>query len=174
MRLVSEKSSDIYVRDESGLHIAPTWVIATMPVFFLALVSSLILIIMGIFLDISRSVLIVSYIVFFISVFWGTFCDVFFEYQMNCTWDFSDKSSPVFRYRLNSTVALTKDPKVSVKVKELDRVKVRKNEVVLFGIFTKKAPMQRDKTLHSVKLKINFIDRDSIIARLNEIKRKEN
>ncbi len=158
---------NIIVRDESKLHTVPTKVISTMPIFIFVMFISIIISIV-LFCKKNISAGCIWFGVAFACWLWGKFVDIFFEFKKNYKIEFQ-KSQFKVTYDLDSQIYSSKDHKVTVTIKEIEKFHKRRNKVVIFGSITTKKPKQGTKEIKKYVLDLKgFDDCDTIIKKLSD------
>ena len=158
---------NIIVRDESKLHNVPTKVISTMPIFIFVMLISIIVSIVLFF----KQKIPIACIWLGVAVVcwaWGKFVDIFFNFKKNYTIEFQ-KTQAKATYDLDNQIYSSKDCKVTIIIKDIEKIIPKKNKVVIHGNITLKKPKQNKKELKKYVLDLQGFDNcDSIIEKLND------
>ena len=139
------KSGSVLKRDESGLRNVPGIVVWTMPLFVILMVGCGVAFVITLLT--SRTFGIVQTILFIVAVLswaWGEFVDKFYNFQENLRYEVKNKSL-VCRYELAGSVIPTSNKTVTIKIKDVTKIKRKKNGFKVVGDLTESRPFSKEK-----------------------------
>lgn len=146
-----------YLRDDSKLHNASTFIILLNAFAWVALVVDIGFLILG------KEKLIYGAILLGIIIF-GIFTDTYYNYY-ECAKISFDRNKVIFEYKLNSN--LMGNQGVKINIKDIKKIKFKRNKAVVYGDIVKKQPMTKSKTLTKVEIPTNFgRDTDKVLENL--------
>lgn len=153
--------NNIMVRDETKLHNVPTKVISTMPIFILVMVISIIISIV-LFCKRNIPVACIWLGAAFICWAWGKFVDIYYNFKKNYKIEFQNNKITA-TYDLDNQIYSSKDCTVNVVIKDISKIKCRRNSIMIYGNITIKKPRQNKKVLTKYVLDLKgFTECDNI------------
>lgn len=173
-KLVRDTDSKIYKRDERGMKNIPSFLPILLSLeLIISIVSGVVLLINLLTSGFNSACLVCSFIII-ISIIHGIFCDCYYNWHEDVRYEISSEGKITYVYNLNEC-ALTSKREVRIKINEVQKRKLKgKTKVTLYGNFSKRAPMQKPKTINKVVLHIDLHERDEILKFIdNEIERSK-
>lgn len=135
-----------YLRDESKLHTANTFIILLNAFAWVVLLIDIGFLILG------KEKIIYGAILLVIIAF-GIFSDYYYNYY-ECVKLSFDRNKIIYEYKLNSNLVGNRGVKINIS--NVKKIKFRKNKAIIYGDITKKQPMLRTKSLNKVEIPTNF------------------
>lgn len=146
-----------YLRDDSKLHNASTFIILLNAFAWIVLFVDIGFLIFG------KDKLIYGIVLISIAIF-GVFSDTYYNYY-ECAKISFDRNKVVFEYKLNSNLMGNRGVKVSIK--DIEKIKFKRNKAIIYGNVVKKQPMTKPKTLNKIEIPTNFgKDTDKVLENL--------
>lgn len=164
-----KSSTVVYKRDESKMHNAPNFLPVLLSIEVILIIVSLIYVFVSILTHSTDSVgFLVFAVIAIVCIVHGTFCDYFYNWYENVRYEINNNKISYY-YNLNEC-ALSSNREVRIQIVSLTKFKLKgKKKVVLFGKFTKKAPLRNTKELNKITLQIDLTERDDIIKAFESI-----
>lgn len=159
----------VYHRNETNLHNVPNAVPSLMMIDFFACLISTIVLIIGLF-GRNKTAIIVSCSILAVGMLASIFCDNYFNWYINCTYDLSKKNKLIYSFNLNG-VSVSQN-KTVVTISDVSKFKVKGNKISIKGCIEKRAPLRQVKTLKKIDIPFDFDDdaKAAVLERLNAIK----
>ena len=158
---------NIITRDESKLHIVPTKVISTMPIFMIMMCISIIISIV-LFCKQKISVALIWLSVALICWVWGKFVDIYFDFHKNYKIEFQSNQVKI-TYDLDNQIYPSKDCKVTIIINKVTKLVSKHNKIVIYGDITKKQPRQNKKEIKKYVIDLHgFTNYDTILKKLEK------
>lgn len=157
------KVEEFYKRDESKIKLCPAWVIYTMPLVFILMLVSVVLMVSGF----RKTTGYIGLVLFLLSFFWSIFSDKIFSMYENCRVLFKE-DCVVYKYDLNRSVMPSSNVTTTVTLSEISKIKVKRKTIVVKGRISRRAPLKKEVQIKKVELPIDFVERSEIVNKLKE------
>lgn len=163
-KLVNKSSENTFIRDESKIKYCPAWAIYSMPFVLLALCICLVMGIKNFGINVYS---ITSCIISIILIGYSKFVDIYYDMYEDLRISFVG-SRVLIQYKLNSEVMPSSNVIATITVIKIDKIKLKKNSVVIKGLMQKEAPLKKAKKVSKVVMPINFIEKEKVIQLLKK------
>lgn len=161
----------VYYRDETKLHNVPSVVPAMMMLdFFICLASGGVLLI-GL-INHSMMISMVAAIILCVGFGASAFCDNYFNWYINCSYDLSKKNKLSYSFHLNG-VSVSQN-KTVINISKVDKYKISGKKLMIYGQIEKKIPLRPVQSPKKITLQFDFDDvaRQAVLDRLNTLKER--
>ena len=158
----------VFKRNEVGMHNTPSWVIYTMPLFVVLMFIGFVIVgFRGFKGNFFTSTTYIWSAISVVALIWGIFVDNYFNFYENCRYTFN-KDIVKYEYDLNSDIVGSRKT-VSIRIKSLEKIKVRGKKAILFGTFIQSKPRQADTEINKIAVQIDFSEKEEILNRLKNM-----
>lgn len=169
MSKIKKSSSSLeYKRDESKLHNVPNIIPTIMMADVFMCFSCLMVFISGLITH-NINMMLIPCIIAGVGIIFSLFCDTYFNWYINCSYDLSNPKKIIYSFNLNGYSS--GQSRTVIEIHKVKKYKATDKKLVITGNIEKKRPLMKSKSLKKMTLQFDFDEtaRNAVLSRLSDM-----